>query len=86
MSSKNSELQREPLRYRLRAFFTKPANLILLVALIALVVLSLFPMVTMLTNMFTVHAGTEKKMLRLAVGTWTGHHFRELFAGDVSTP
>ena len=82
MSSKNSELQREPLRYRLRAFFTKPANLILLIALIALVVLSLFPMVTMLTNMFTVHAGTEKKMLRLAVGTWTGHHFQELFAGD----
>ena len=65
MSTIQPDLRREPIKYRLKAFFTKPANLILLLFLIALAVLSLFPMVTMLTNMFTVHAGTEKKMLRL---------------------
>ena len=80
MSTIQRDLRREPLRYRMKAFFAKPANLILLFFLIALVVLSLMPMVTMLTNMFTVHAGTEKKMLRVPVGSWTLNHFELLFA------
>ena len=80
MTTIQPDLRREPLRYRLRAFLGKPANLILLFFLVVLVVLSLFPMVTMLTNMFTVHAGTEKKMLRVKVGTWTLNHFQMLFA------
>ena len=80
MSSIQPNLKREPLQYRLRAFFAKPANLILLIFLAVLTVLSLFPMVTMLTNMFTVHAGTERKMLRLPVGSWTLNHFQMLFA------
>lgn len=82
MSSVQPNLRREPLRYRLRVFLTKPANIILLIALAALVALSLFPMVTMLTNMFTVHAGTERKLYRMTVGSYTLNHFRELFAGD----
>lgn len=82
MTQIQPDLRREPLRYRLKAFFLKPANLILLLFLAALTVLSLLPMITMLTNMFTVHAGTEKKMLRLPVGSWTQAHFQELFAGD----
>ena len=73
-------LRREPLRYRLRAFFAKPANMILLFFLAALIILSLLPMITMLTNMFTVHAGTEKKMLRVKTGSWTLSHFQMLFA------
>ena len=80
MTSIQPDLRREPLRYRLKAFFSKPANLILLIFLMVLVVLSLFPMVTMLTNMFTVHAGTERKMLRVPVGSWTLNHFDMLFA------
>jgi len=80
MSSSRPDLRREPLRYRLKAFFSRPASLILLAFLIVLTVLSLFPMVTMLTNMFTVHAGTEKKMLRLPTGSLTLEHFRMLFA------
>ena len=74
------DLRKEPLRYRLRAFLAKPANLILLFFLAALIILSLMPMVTMLTNMFTVHAGTEKKMLRVKTGSWTLSHFQMLFA------
>ena len=75
-----NDLRREPMRYRLKAFLGKPANLILLFFLVTLTVLSLMPMLTMLTNMFTVHAGTEKKMLRVATGTWTLNHFEMLFA------
>ena len=63
------DLRHEPWRYRLRAFVSKPANLLLVFFLIVLVLLSLMPMATMLSNMFTVHVGTEKKLLRLPVGS-----------------
>ena len=72
----------EPLRYRVRAFFSKPANILLLVFLIALVVLSLVPLITMLSNMFTIHIGTEKKLYRMQVGAFTLNHFKKLFQGD----
>ena len=42
------DLRREPIIYRLRAFFTKPANLLLVFFLTVLVLLSLLPLVTML--------------------------------------
>ncbi|MFR5794532.1 MAG: ABC transporter permease [Christensenellales bacterium] len=70
------DLRHEPWRYRLRAFVSKPANLLLVFFLIVLVVLSLLPMATMLSNMFTVHVGTEKKLLRLPVGSTTLRHFQ----------
>lgn len=38
-------------------------------------------MATMLSNMFTVHVGTEKKLLRLPVDSTTLWHFQKLFAG-----
>ncbi|MFR8177893.1 MAG: hypothetical protein ACLVB5_12800 [Christensenellales bacterium] len=76
------DLRHEPWRYRLRAFVSKPANLLLVFFLIVLVLLSLMPMATMLSNMFTVHVGTEKKLLRLPVGSTTLRHFQKLFAGD----
>ena len=50
MSSVQPNLRHEPLRFRLRRFFSKPANLLLLIFLVALVVLSLLPMFTMLVN------------------------------------
>jgi len=71
----------EPLLYRLRAFVTKPANLLLVFFLLVLAALSLMPMITMLTNMFTVHMGMEKKLYRLPVGSWTQKHFLKLFEG-----
>ena len=76
------DLRHEPWRYRLRAFVSKPANLLLVFFLIVLVMLSLLPMATMLSNMFTVHVGTEKKLLRLPVDSTTLWHFKKLFAGD----
>ena len=77
-----NDLTREPWRYRLRAFLSKPANLLLMFFLAVLVVLSLMPLVTMLSNMFTIHIGTEKKITRMPVGTWTLTHFTRLFQGD----
>ena len=76
----NSSL-REPLIYRLRAFVTKPANLLLIFFLSVLAVLSLMPMITMLSNMFTVHLGIEKRLYRLPTGSWTVNHFIKLFEG-----
>ena len=76
------DLTREPLVYRLSAFVCKPANLLLVFFLCVLVVLSLFPMVTMLSNMFTIHLGTEKKITRLPTGSWTLIHFQNLFKGN----
>ena len=72
----------EPLIYRLRAFVTNPANLLLVFFLLVLVVLSLLPMMTMLTNMFTIHLGTEKRLYRQPVGAWTLVHFQKLFEGS----
>lgn len=77
----NSSL-REPMIYRLRAFFTKPSNLLLVFFLSVLVVLSLMPMVTMLSNMFTVHLGLEKRLYRKSVGDFTTQHFIKLFEGS----
>lgn len=72
----------EPLIYRMRAFVTNPANLLLVFFLGVLIVLSLMPMVTMLTNMFTIHLGTEKRLYRLPTGSWTLVHFQKLFEGS----
>ena len=43
MTTIQPNLQKEPLRFRLKAFFRKPANLILLLFLVALTALSLVP-------------------------------------------
>ena len=82
MMETKQDTVREPLKYRIRAFFSKPSNILLVVFLAALVVLSLLPLITMLSNMFTIHIGTEKKMYRLPVGSFTLKHFERLFAGD----
>lgn len=67
--------------YRLRAFVAKPANLLLVFFLFVLGVLSLLPMVTMLSNMFTIHMGIEKRQYRMSTGDWTYVHFQKLFEG-----
>lgn len=82
MTARPQSLRREPLRYRIRAFFGKPANIILLLFLIVLVVLSLMPMITMLENMFVVHPGQETRLTRMRAGQTTVFHFKKLFAGD----
>ena len=47
MTQTSQKTASEPLRYRIRGFFSKPANILLVVFLIALIVLSLIPLITM---------------------------------------
>ena len=67
------------LAHRCKAFFSKPSNVLLVIFLAVLFVLSVLPLITMVTNMFTVHIGTEKKILRLQEGAFTWNHFERLF-------
>ena len=67
-------------RGRLRAWLSKPANVILLVFLIVLTVLTLYPMIAMLAETVTVHLGREARMTKLSAGDQTFFHFRRLFA------
>ena len=79
-------MKRDSLAHKWRAWFSKPSNVLLLAFLIVLFCLSVLPLVTMLSNMFTVHQGTEKKLLRLAVGSFTWSHFKRIFpASEWST-
>lgn len=82
MTQTSQKTAARPLQYRIKAFFSKPANVLLVVFLAALVILSLIPLITMLSNMFTVHIGTERKLYRLPVGSFTLNHFQRLFRGD----
>ena len=79
---------------RLRAWFSKPANVILLIFLILLVWLTLYPLFSMLSEMFLVHSA-ERSMVRklgLKVGDFTTVHFEKLLftlddgiGGDITT-
>ena len=65
---------------KLRAWFSKPANVILLLFCIALIVLTLYPLFSMLSEMFLVHS-PERSMVRkmgLKVGDFTTVHFDKL--------
>ncbi|MBR2697090.1 MAG: iron ABC transporter permease [Clostridia bacterium] len=68
------------LKGRTLAWFSKPANIILLVFLIALVVLTLYPLVSLLTETFTVHPGREARAAGRPAGEYTAYHFERLFA------
>lgn len=68
------------LKGRLLAWFSKPANIILLVFLIVLLVLTLYPLFSMLTETFTIHAGREARAAKESAGAISLYHFRRLFA------
>ena len=68
------------LRGRVRAWLSKPANVILLVFLVALALLTLYPLLSMLAETFTVHTGREARAARQAAGEFTWYHFQRLFA------
>lgn len=68
------------LKGRLLAWFSKPANVILLIFLLALVVLTLYPLLSLLMETFKIHAGRETRAAHLAAGDYSLYHFRRLFA------
>ena len=68
------------LKGRALAWFSKPANIILSVFLVALVVLTLYPMLSLLMETVTIHAGREARAAQLAAGDLSFYHFLRLFA------
>lgn len=65
---------------RLRAWFSKPANIILLVFFLVLIVLTLYPLTNMLSEMFVVHKAERSmvRKLKLNPGDFTTIHFERL--------
>ena len=67
------------LKGRVRTWFSKPANIILLVFLLALAILTLYPLLSLLTETFTIHVGREARAAKEAAGTISLYHFKRLF-------
>ncbi len=68
------------IRGRVSAWFSKPANIVLLVFLVALIALTLYPLVSLLGETVTIHAGREARAAQLASGDLSLYHFQRLFA------
>ena len=76
--TRNSALRR--LTGRALAWLSKPANIILLVFLVLLTLLTLYPLMSMLLETFTIHAGREARAAKQAAGELSLYHFQRLFA------
>ncbi len=63
---------------RLRAWLSKPANIILITFFAVLCFLTLYPLVTLVGETFTVHAGRESTATKLAGGSYTFYSFKKL--------
>ena len=74
-----SQVNLSRLKGRTKAWFSKPANVILLVFLLLLAVLTLYPMISMLLETVTVHLGREARLSKLPAGSRTFFHFQRLF-------
>ena len=73
------KVQMRRLQGRVHAWFSKPANVILLIFLAALTVLTLYPLLSLLTETFTVHTGREARAAGVSAGSLSLYHFRRLF-------
>ena len=68
------------LKGRILAWFSKPANIILLVFLFLLLVLTLYPLYSLLTETVTIHPGREARAASETAGSISFYHFQRLFA------
>ena len=67
-------------RARVRAFFGKPANVILVVFCVVLCVLTLYPLILLFLETITVHAGKEVRATKLPVDAFSLYSLQQLFA------
>ena len=67
-------------RARVRAFFSKPANVILVVFAGALTLLTLYPLILLFLETVTVHAGKELRATKLPEGALTLYSLEKVFA------
>lgn len=78
VKARNAALNR--LKGRTLAWLSKPADIILLVFLLVLTVLTLYPLLSLLMETVTVHAGREARAAGQTAGEFTLYHFQRLFA------
>lgn len=64
----------------IKSFFSVPANSILIFFCLLLTMLTLYPLLSMLREMFVVHAGLEKTLVGQSKGSFTLYHFKKLFS------
>lgn len=67
-------------RARVRAFFGKPANVILVTFCIVLCVLTLYPLILLFLETLTVHAGKEVRATKLPVDAFSLYSLKQIFA------
>ena len=67
-------------RARVRAFFGKPANVILVVFCAVLCVLTLYPLILLFLETITVHAGKEVRATKLPVDSFSLYSLQQIFA------
>ena len=67
-------------RARVRAFFGKPANVILVVFCVVLCVLTLYPLILLFLETITVHAGKEVRATKLPVDAFSLYSLKQIFA------
>ena len=67
-------------RARLRAFFSKPANVILVVFAVALCMLTLYPLILLFLETIAVHDGKEMRATKLLEGDLTLYSLEKIFA------
>lgn len=80
-TQKTRKVQMRRLIGRTRAYFSNPANIILLVFFAALCFLTLYPLLSMMVETITVHSGREARAVRslgLKSGDHTLNHFKKL--------
>ena len=67
-------------RARLRAFFSKPANIILVTFCVALCLLTLYPLILLFLETITVHTGKEMRAVKLPAGSFSLYSLERIFA------
>ncbi|MBR5301522.1 MAG: iron ABC transporter permease [Clostridia bacterium] len=67
-------------RARLRAFFSKPANIILVTFCALLCLLTLYPLILLLLETITVHTGKEMRAVKLPAGSFSLYSLERIFA------
>ena len=68
---------------RIKTFFSKPYNVLLVLFLVVLTFLVVIPLVSIVRDTFIVHSA-EKSRVHQAVGTFTTYHWKRLFASEFS--
>ncbi|MCR4633789.1 MAG: iron ABC transporter permease [Erysipelotrichaceae bacterium] len=68
---------------RIKTFFSKPYNILLVLFLVVLTFLVVIPLVSIVRDTFIVHSA-EKSRVHQAVGTFTTYHWKRLFASEFS--